>query len=188
MARQKQKWVSSVSIAGGGAGSFRLFCFLFMCTRAVVCHPCVRVCVCFFAAIREAVKTHGDALEVFYHAAVITACLPAVSQSAVFLQGTVVLCLGATLLPSLPFFALQFASCFTTKFIPPFPSVHFMIEWLRRWNVFFLFSSWACLRRFIQIDRSACVKRVKDLANVSVPLELSFSFYCLLLQFVPLQQ
>ena len=40
------------------------------------------------AAIREAVKLHGDALEVFYHAAVIVDCPLAVPQSAIFLQGT----------------------------------------------------------------------------------------------------
>ena len=45
--------------------------------------------VCVLAAIREAVKTHRGALEVFYHAAVIVACLLVVTLSAAFFQGTI---------------------------------------------------------------------------------------------------
>lgn len=48
--------------------------FVGVYTCAVMCHMCV------FAAIWEAVKTHRDALEVFYHAAVIVGCLLAVAE------------------------------------------------------------------------------------------------------------
>lgn len=52
-----------------------------MCACAAMCH------VCILAAIREAVKSHRGALEVFYHAAVIVACLLVVTLSTVCLQG-----------------------------------------------------------------------------------------------------
>lgn len=59
---------------------------LCVCVRLYVC-MCSHVWI--LAAIREAVKTHRGALEVFYHAAVIVACLLVVTLSAVFLQGNI---------------------------------------------------------------------------------------------------
>lgn len=47
-----------------------------VCVCVCVWTVCSRVsCVCVLAAIWEAVKSHSGALEVFYHAAVIVACL-----------------------------------------------------------------------------------------------------------------
>lgn len=91
-------------------------CLVCVCVSVFVCMRVQWCAMCVLAAIREAVKTHRGALEVFYHAAVIAACLLMVTLRAVFLQGTILE--GSTLLPSHALLLYTIALSFTIKFYP----------------------------------------------------------------------
>lgn len=83
-------WACSEASVTKGEKNVNLKCrhhwFVCVCVYefVVIC-----VCMCVLAAIWEAVRTHRDALEVFYHAAVIVACLPVMTLSAILPQVTI---------------------------------------------------------------------------------------------------